>query len=140
MRTVGSWALETPIGSGSFALVWKAVHVQSGTVAAVKEINTDKLNRKLQESLASEISVLEQTKHDNIIRLLDLIKVGCAKPHLTRKHANASQRRPRINSGVTLTNTQINPRTGLSRAAHFFGNTPITTTDDVFMVQKSATG
>jgi len=73
---VGRWQLEAEIGSGSFAVVWRARHQETGQLAAVKEINTDKLNRKLQESLASEVHVLDQTKHPNIVGLLDLFKVG----------------------------------------------------------------
>lgn len=78
-REVGDWILEREIGSGSFARVWKATHKQSQQVAAVKEINVDKLNKKLQESLASEVAVLNHTKHRNIVCLLDLIRVSaCA--------------------------------------------------------------
>jgi len=74
-KVVDKWALEQPIGSGSFAIVWKAHHVVDvELVAAVKEINTEKLNPKLQESLASEISVLRRTRHDNCVQLLDLMK------------------------------------------------------------------
>lgn len=76
-RTVGQWALEMIIGSGSFAVVWKARHLVTGAESAVKEIATDRLNKKLQESLASEIAVLEQTKHRNIVCMLDIVKVRC---------------------------------------------------------------
>ena len=75
-RVVGSWELEQEIGAGSFAVVWRARHTSTGARAAVKEINAEKLNRKLQESLASEVAVLDQTRHANIVRLLDLIKVA----------------------------------------------------------------
>lgn len=75
-RRVGNWVLLEQIGSGSFAVVWKARHVDSGMEAAVKEINIDKLNKKLQESLASEISVLHRTQHPNVIALLDVLKEG----------------------------------------------------------------
>lgn len=76
MRTVGDWALDpVPIGSGSFAIVWKATHAVSMHEAAVKEINSGKLSPKLLESLASEIHVLQQTKHRNIVGMLDLIEV-----------------------------------------------------------------
>eukprot|EP00873_Tetraselmis_striata_P005776 jgi/Tetstr1/426040/TSEL_016384.t1 len=73
-RFVGHWALGARIGSGSFAVVWKAVHRSSGAVAAVKEIWTEKLNAKLRESLASEMSILTRTEHPNIVRLLEIIK------------------------------------------------------------------
>lgn len=75
-RVIGHWILDAaPIGQGSFAIVWKARHSVTGQQAAVKEINTDKLNQKLKESLTSEINVLEKTRHRNIVGLLDLIKV-----------------------------------------------------------------
>ncbi|KIY95997.1 unc51-like kinase [Monoraphidium neglectum] len=75
-RCVGSWIIEGELGRGSFAVVWRARHATTGAPAAVKEINTDKLNKKLQESLASEVAVLSQTKHRNIVGLLDLLKDG----------------------------------------------------------------
>ncbi|GBF87536.1 hypothetical protein Rsub_00247 [Raphidocelis subcapitata] len=75
-RAVGAWLLEGELGRGSFAVVWRARHATTGAPAAVKEINTDKLNKKLQESLASEVAVLSQTKHGNVVGLLDLLKDG----------------------------------------------------------------
>jgi hypothetical protein len=75
-REAGPWVLDREIGSGSFAKVWRATHKQTQQVAAVKEINLDKLSKKLQESLASEVAVLKHTQHHNIVCLVDLIKVG----------------------------------------------------------------
>lgn len=75
--------LQREIGSGSFAKVWQATHKQTQQVAAVKEINLEKLSKKLQESLASEVAVLKHTQHHNIVCLLDLIKVcppACVLP------------------------------------------------------------
>lgn len=76
LREAGQWVLDREIGSGSFAKVWRATHKQTQQVAAVKEINLDKLSKKLQESLASEVAVLKHTQHHNIVCLVDLIKVG----------------------------------------------------------------
>uniref|UniRef100_A0A061RD52 Unc51-like kinase n=1 Tax=Tetraselmis sp. GSL018 TaxID=582737 RepID=A0A061RD52_9CHLO len=73
-RFVGDWCLSHRIGSGSFAVVWKAVHKSTGEPAAVKEIWTEKLNQKLQESLESEMSILGRTKHANIVSLYEIIK------------------------------------------------------------------
>jgi serine/threonine-protein kinase ULK/ATG1 len=75
LREAGHWVLDREIGSGSFAKVWRATHKQTQQVAAVKEINLDKLSKKLQESLASEVAVLKHTQHHNIVCLVDLIKV-----------------------------------------------------------------
>jgi serine/threonine protein kinase len=84
---VGEWLLEQQIGAGSFAVVWKSRHVASGQLAAIKEINIDNLNKKLQESLASEISVLQHTKHGNVVQLLDIFRVSA--PSLARRSARA---------------------------------------------------
>ena len=82
-RRVGDWELEpAPIGSGSFAIVWKARNLRSGVLAAVKEIITDRLSPKLHESLESEIAVLRRVQHRNVVRLLDLIQVGARELHL----------------------------------------------------------
>ena len=48
--------------------------MSSGLLAAVKEINTDKLNKKLQEALAGEIAVLQSMRANNIVGFLDLIR------------------------------------------------------------------
>jgi serine/threonine protein kinase len=88
-RCVGSWIIEGELGRGSFAVVWRARHATTGAPAAVKEINTDKLNKKLQESLASEVAVLSQTKHRNIVGLLDLLKVRRWRGGAVRSIASA---------------------------------------------------
>lgn len=69
------WQLQEQIGKGSFAVVFKAKHIVDGRLAAVKEISTEKLNSKLQESLESEVAVLLRAKHPNIIKLHDVQNV-----------------------------------------------------------------
>ena len=46
-KEVEKWVLTEVIGQGSFAKVWKAHHKETDKVAAVKEINTERLNKKL---------------------------------------------------------------------------------------------
>jgi serine/threonine-protein kinase ULK/ATG1 len=76
-RSVGSWRLDRqPIGSGSFAIVWRARHAENGQEAAVKEINLSKLNSKLRQSLESEVSILKRIQHENIVQLHEVIEVG----------------------------------------------------------------
>lgn len=74
-RLVGDWAIGTHIGSGSFAIVWRAKHRLTGQEAAVKEIALDKLNGKLRQSLESEVSILKRINHDNIVKLLEVFEV-----------------------------------------------------------------
>lgn len=74
-RRVANWVLQEKIGRGSFAVVWKAVHADTGNCVAVKEISTDRLNKKLKQSLESEVSILKQIRHQNIVRLEDVVEV-----------------------------------------------------------------
>lgn len=74
-RVVGEYLVGRQIGSGSFSVVWHARHRVHGTEVAIKEIATARLNKKLQESLMSEIHILKRINHPNIIRLHDIIQV-----------------------------------------------------------------
>ena len=73
---MGDYAVGQQIGAGSFSVVWHARHKVHGTEVAIKEIVTGRLNKKLRESLMSEIVILKQINHPNIIRLHDIIEVS----------------------------------------------------------------
>lgn len=73
-RVVGDYRVGRQIGSGSFSVVWHARHIVHGTEVAIKEIVTGRLNKKLQESLMSEIFILKRITHPNIIQLHDIIE------------------------------------------------------------------
>lgn len=78
---VGDYLVGRQIGSGSFSVVWHARHRVHGTEVAMKEIAMGRLNKKLQESLMSEIFILKRINHPHIIRLHDIIEVP-GKLHL----------------------------------------------------------
>ncbi|XP_062091271.1 serine/threonine-protein kinase ATG1a [Humulus lupulus] len=73
-RLVGDYIMGPRIGSGSFAVVWRSRHRQSGHEVAVKEIAKKQLSPKISESLLKEISILRTIDHPNIIRLLEAIE------------------------------------------------------------------
>ncbi|KDP24546.1 hypothetical protein JCGZ_25110 [Jatropha curcas] len=73
-RIVGDYLVGRQIGSGSFSVVWRARHRIHGTEVAIKEIATSRLNKKLQDSLMSEIFILKRINHPNIICLHDIIE------------------------------------------------------------------
>ncbi|KAH8957801.1 hypothetical protein BDL97_07G109800 [Sphagnum fallax] len=74
-RVIGDYVVTEQIGAGAFAVVWKAHHKQQLEFhVAIKEIITERLNKKLQESLRSEIAILRRTDHPNIIRLHDIVE------------------------------------------------------------------
>ena len=83
-RVIADWVLQQRAGSGSFAVVWKATHKISGKVVAIKEISTDRLNKKLRQSLESEVSILKQIHHKNIVHLQDVIEVWVLHDALTK--------------------------------------------------------
>lgn len=82
---IGEYSVGKQIGSGSFSVVWHARHRVHGTEVAIKEIAISRLNKKLQESLLSEIFILKQINHRNIIRLHDIIEVP-GKIHLVLEY------------------------------------------------------
>ncbi|XP_021738034.1 serine/threonine-protein kinase ATG1c-like isoform X2 [Chenopodium quinoa] len=86
-RLIGDYMVGKQIGSGSFSLVWHARHRVHGTEVAIKEISMSRLNKKLQESLMSEIFILKQINHPNIIRLHDIIEVP-GKIHLVLEYCS----------------------------------------------------
>lgn len=52
------------------------MHKETGKVVAIKEISTDRLNKKLKQSLESEVSILKQIRHKNIVHLEDVVEVS----------------------------------------------------------------
>ncbi|CAN8254613.1 unnamed protein product [Cochlearia groenlandica] len=73
-RVIGDYAVGKQIGSGSFSVVWEGRHLVHGTVVAIKEIAMGRLNKKLQDSLMSEIFILKKINHPNIISFIDMIE------------------------------------------------------------------
>ncbi|XP_020085096.1 serine/threonine-protein kinase ATG1a isoform X1 [Ananas comosus] len=73
-RVVGDYMLGERIGSGSFAVVWRARHRQSGAEVAVKEIDKMKVDGKFREGLLKEITILRNISHPNIVRLYQAIQ------------------------------------------------------------------
>ncbi|KAL9678949.1 hypothetical protein QQ045_016801 [Rhodiola kirilowii] len=82
---IGDYKVGRQIGSGSFSVVWLAKHSVLGTEVAIKEIVTQRLNKKLQESLMSEIYILKKISHPNIIHLHDIIEMP-GKIHLVLEY------------------------------------------------------
>ncbi|KAJ8898740.1 hypothetical protein K2173_004950 [Erythroxylum novogranatense] len=73
-RLVGDYVLGPRIGSGSYAVVWRAKHRKTGMIVAVKEIDISRLPTKVCENLHKEISILSTVNHPNIIRLFEAIE------------------------------------------------------------------
>lgn len=74
-RVVGEYVLGPRIGSGSFAVVYRATHRTLALEVAVKEIDRKQLSRKVNDSLVKEIAILNQIDHPNIVRFHQSIEV-----------------------------------------------------------------
>lgn len=75
-RLVGDYILGPRIGSGSFAVVWRSRHRNSGLEVAIKEIDKTQLSSKVRDNLMKEISILSTIHHPNIIQLFEAIQTN----------------------------------------------------------------
>jgi len=73
MLKIGDYSIESTIGKGQFGEVYKATHMLSGKRFAIKKIskNVVKHSAKLMELLNTEIKVMAQINHTNLIHLHD---------------------------------------------------------------------
>ncbi|KAK0598406.1 hypothetical protein LWI29_034343 [Acer saccharum] len=72
---VGEYWLKSKVGENCLCTVWKAEHVLSGEVVAVKQIYLYKLNKHLKTCLDCELNFLSSVNHPNIIRLFNVFQV-----------------------------------------------------------------
>jgi serine/threonine protein kinase len=59
-RQLGPWQLDTELGRGGNGTVWKVENVDSGQVAALKEIHTRKVDREPYRRFVTEIRTLQE--------------------------------------------------------------------------------
>lgn len=77
IQYLNDYIIQGRIGSGSFAMVYRAVSKVTGEVFAIKEVNVHRLtekNTKLIENLNYEIRILKLASHPNIVTLYDVIE------------------------------------------------------------------
>jgi len=63
---VGEYVLESVLGSGSFAKVYRARHKETGDVFACKVIHLAAIDAKTRKTIESEVTVLKAINHPNI--------------------------------------------------------------------------
>lgn len=70
-KRVGNYLLEREIGSGQFGKIYLAKNITNGHIYAVKQIDREKVesNNTLQRLLRTEISIMRDIKHPNILHL-----------------------------------------------------------------------
>eukprot|EP00163_Fabomonas_tropica_P009380 TRINITY_DN1918_c0_g1_i3.p1 TRINITY_DN1918_c0_g1~~TRINITY_DN1918_c0_g1_i3.p1 ORF type:complete len:654 (-),score=71.25 TRINITY_DN1918_c0_g1_i3:12-1973(-) len=73
-KVIGEYGIVERIGVGSFAQVYKGVHMPTGRLVAIKGLDRGKMSKKLLENLDSEISIMKSLTHDNIVKLYEVLK------------------------------------------------------------------
>ncbi|KAJ6464045.1 kinase-like protein [Mycena sanguinolenta] len=68
------YVIETDIGKGSFATVYKGYHEVTNQAVAIKTVLRQKLSAKLFENLQSEIQILKSLSHRHITKLIDIVR------------------------------------------------------------------
>lgn len=77
-KTVGNYSIESKVGAGNYATVFKAVHKISHEVFAIKMIAKEKLgnDQRLYANLESEIMIMRNYIHPNVVRLFENLTSG----------------------------------------------------------------
>jgi len=93
----GSYRLTRPLGRRSFSEVYLGEHIHLGTLAAVKILHYNQLDKADLERFRIEARTIARLEHPNIVRLLDF---GVEKdvPYLVMNYApngNLRQRHPK---------------------------------------------
>lgn len=72
---LGNYIIKGLIGNGSFSVVRLAQHIETNRYCAVKIISRKSLlSKTMSERFETEIRVLQQMNHPNIVRLYEMIK------------------------------------------------------------------
>ncbi|KAH6844448.1 MAP/microtubule affinity-regulating kinase 4 [Alternaria alternata] len=70
-QIIGKFKRLHHIGKGSFAEVYRGIHIEKRQSVAIKSVNMNKLNKKLKDNLVSEITILRSLHHPHIVSLID---------------------------------------------------------------------
>ncbi|KAH9717786.1 serine/threonine-protein kinase ATG1t [Citrus sinensis] len=86
-KTVRDYVLKSKFGesSSSLSTVWKAKHLSSGDVVAVKQVYVEKVNKLLKSCLDCELNFVSSVNHPNIIRLFDAFQLHGRVPEQTAR-------------------------------------------------------
>ncbi len=69
----GTYEKISDIGKGSFGVVSKIRRLSDGQVLVWKELNYGRMNEKEKQQLVSEVNILRELHHPNIVRYYDRI-------------------------------------------------------------------
>jgi serine/threonine protein kinase len=72
---VGEYILEKSIGKGQFGKVFRARHIPTGEVFAIKRLDKNKFssNPQMMKLLNTEVAIMKEIKHPNILNMYEFI-------------------------------------------------------------------
>jgi serine/threonine protein kinase len=76
MATIKDYRVVCKVGEGTFGEVFKAVHLRTGKVVALKKVRIRKLTEGIPTALLREIQSLEQIQHNNVLALYEYFPSG----------------------------------------------------------------
>eukprot|EP01102_Stenamoeba_stenopodia_P002402 TRINITY_DN12221_c0_g1_i1.p1 TRINITY_DN12221_c0_g1~~TRINITY_DN12221_c0_g1_i1.p1 ORF type:complete len:853 (-),score=167.69 TRINITY_DN12221_c0_g1_i1:79-2637(-) len=79
-QVIGQYQLGEMLGKGAFGTVYRGLNIETGAFVAIKQITTRGLPKGQLGSIMSELQLLKELKHPNIVQYIALIE--------TREHVN----------------------------------------------------
>lgn len=80
------------LGSGAFGTVYKATNMKNKKVVAVKKVDLARFRavdlRRLKEKIATEIKLMKECRHHNIVSLLDDFAKGPKEIYLVQEYCS----------------------------------------------------
>jgi serine/threonine protein kinase len=73
MGSVDAYEKLNRIGEGTYGIVYRAKHRQSGSIVALKRIRMDNIDEGFPLSSLREISILRNLCHVNVVKVLDVV-------------------------------------------------------------------
>ena len=75
-KSIGKYLLIEKLGKGQFGVVWKGYDSEEHKVYAIKVIEKKLIssNKRFEDLLNSEVSILKQINHQNILHLYDFLE------------------------------------------------------------------
>lgn len=97
---------EEKIGEGTYGIVYKATHVETKRVVALKQIRMDSDEEGIPSTTIREIAVLKDLKHPNIVELIEVVNVGNVL-YLAFEYMNQDLRKYMDSCKVPLLDAQL---------------------------------
>jgi len=98
-KKISHYILETIIGKGSFAVVYRGISELTNDFVAIKVTKKEAMNKQpqLRQLIQSEVNILHQCSNENVVQLIDYIETNVAC-YLVMEYCNEGDLRNYIRS------------------------------------------